>query len=170
MKTVVHPFLVLALLLGGCSSMSVSRLSPTAPGVSVAKRSSTWGEVPSYNVRGQSFNFASRYTPWDVPGNSVVAVDLLVNRDGTVRDAAVVASSGERSTDKEVVYLYRNARYSLRLAADDPAPYVVRQKVVLRPLALNAGSGVDYGRDYRPSPNYTETYNPTPMTVNGMFR
>ena len=169
MKHAFCPMLVLTLLVGGCSSLTTSRISATPAPVRVAARSSVWGEIPSYRGKGQSFQFPDQVTPTDISGSGRVAVDVLVNRDGTVRDAAIVRASGEPSADKRVVALYRAAHYSLQLRPDDPAPYVVRQTVVLRPLDWASGGGIDYS-NYHFSPNYTETYSPTPNTVNGMFR
>jgi TonB family protein len=132
-------------LLGACSSVnSASDPLPTPPpAVRITDSTTVWGKRPSYDPKGQYFIqvAAPNLHMWVrlLTHNVAATLDLLVNRDGTVQDAAVVESSGDPKTDVAVMAMYRHARYSLPLGPDAPAPYVVRQRFVSKGDA-NAGT------------------------------
>jgi TonB family protein len=173
MKRRLTVLLALPLLLGACSSFTRSIAQrPEAPApVRLADRASAWGELPSYDQAGQFFEFSVYVSPSALSGDGTVSIDLLVDRDGSVQEAAIVSSSGHRQADDIAMMLYRNARYSLRLGDGDPAPYVVSQTVVLSSVARDAAKNVDYGRDHHEGPTYTEAHSSeAPNTVHGFPR
>jgi TonB family protein len=182
MKRLLLVLPALSLLLSACSSVNqITARSSAAPApIRVADRDSAWGLRPSYDAKGQSFDLSRRNLARhrmaikdDVPIEGTATVDLLVDREGTVQDAAIVSSSGDRHVDELAIMLYRNARYSLHLKAEDPAPYVVNQTVTLRlsSVVSELPRGVDYGRDHYEAPTYAEGYSSeAPNTVNGFPR
>ncbi len=176
MKRLLPFVLALPLLLGACSSINPAgarRPAPPAP-IRIADRSTIWGELPSYDEKGQYFYHMSRLSSHQYKLDGVAVLDLLVNRDGTIQKMAVVASSGDAATDQMAMSMYRHARYSLPLEPDAPASYVVRQTIVFRNVATNNGSAYgpsDYSSsDYYPtsSPQYQNPGNSN--TVNGFVR
>jgi len=52
-------------------------------------------------------------------------MDLLVNRDGTVRDVSVVSASGDPRAIDIAVAQARQLVFQARINPNDPAPYVV---------------------------------------------
>lgn len=135
MKLHALPLLALSLLLGACSSAQ-SPKSATNPGTSPAVRTenkvTALGEFPSYDPQGQHFKLYTQRRAYEAVLEGRAMVDVIVNADGTVQDVAIFESSGDPSFDQMAIRLYKNSRYSLRLAPDDPAPYVVRQFFVTR--------------------------------------
>ena len=164
MNTKLLPLLALPVLLGACESFNMARLPQTPPPVQLASRATTWGELPTYDMKGQFFKIGPLSSLKNFPTEGTggrVTIDLLVNRDGTVRALKVTESSGDMKADRAAMELFRNARYTLKLAESDPAPYVVTQTVELK-MVVQAGErsrrGIDYGRDFHEAPAYTEGY------------
>lgn len=138
MKTKLLSFFALPVLLGACSSISqpTAQLAKTPPPVRIADKDSAWGKRPSYDDRGQYFVLSgrdlanrSRGLVGDTPLAGTATVDVLVNRDGTVRATKLVESSGMDEVDGLVVGMLQHGRYSLRLEAGDPAPHVLRRTI-----------------------------------------
>jgi TonB family protein len=128
MKLHPLPLLALACLAGGCSSVLF-------PPKFTSMVDTPWGELPHYDQKWQNFYDTKRLPPhlrndaWK--GRAKVAV--MVNRDGTVRDARLVESSGQQLIDAAILYSLQGARYTLKLAADDEAPYFVRETIKYDP-------------------------------------
>jgi TonB family protein len=98
--------------------------------------------------------------------NGITIIELLVNRDGRVQKMAVVSSSGDAATDQMAMSMYRNARYSLTLTPDAPAPYVVREIVVFKDVAAKVHPSIPDNSS--PHTTYTEGY--TTGTVAGFVK
>ena len=159
MKSKLLPLFALPFMLAGCNHVIVTQVPQTPAPVQLASRATAWGELPTYDRKGQFFVIGAPPVSRNFPADGTVTIDLLVNRDGTVRAAKVTESSGDMNADRAAIDLYRNARYTLKLADSDPAPYVVSQTVVLNLMAQDRESfrdSTDYGRDYHYGPTYTE--------------
>ena len=178
MNTKLLPLLALPLLLGACDHIIVTQLPKTPPAVRIADQDSAWGKRPSYDPSGQYLlvptlrlvsNFGSDTDA--IRHTGTTTLEMLVNRDGSVSDAKVVASSGDNVVDNTALALCRQGHYSLTLSRKDPAPYVVSH-IVLSGLVLVASTpSTDYGLSYHELPNYTEQYSSEPPnTVNGFPR
>lgn len=145
MKLPALLLVALGLLLGACSSFqspapSAKREVPTA--VRAENKITAFGEFPSYDPRGQYFKLFAALREYELGLSGHAIVDVIVNADGTVQDAAIFESSGDPEFDQMALRLYRNSRYSLRLSPGDPAPYVVRQDFTNRnTLHVNTADG-----------------------------
>jgi TonB family protein len=174
MKPILLPLLALPMLLGSCNHIIVTQVPQTPSPVQLANRDTAWGEMPTYDPKDQFFVIGTPSRFRNFPTDGTVTIDLLVNRDGTVRAVKVSESSGDMKADRAAIDLYRNARYTLKLAGSDPAPYVVTQKVVLKMVAQSSEevrNSTDYGRDYNYGPTYTEgNQTGTSNNVNGFLR
>jgi TonB family protein len=174
MPRLLPPLLVLPLLLGACATSRIAeRDSPPPAPIRLADRLSPWGELPCYDAKGQYFVQLALPGPDQFPLNGSTVVDLLVDRDGTVLEGAVIESSGSHRMDLTALTMYRHARYSLPLSHDGAAPYVVRQLVTFKSLAAKVSTSVsgDLGGGYGRSPAFTETFAPGPArSRNGYIR
>ncbi len=157
MKRLLLTVLALPFLLGACSSLKTSRAPlPTPPAaVRTADQPTVWGTLPSYSTMGQYFVplRSTRVARVNAAGQGTAVLDLLVNRDGTVKDAAIVTSSGAEKTDLAAEEMCRQARYSLPLGPDAPAPYVVRLAVTIKSRIVAQNDGPVYfnlNNDYGP--------------------
>jgi TonB family protein len=152
MKTLLLPLLALPFLLGACSSFRTARVPlPTPPAaVRIADQPSAWGTLPSYSTMGQYFVplQSSRQTRANIVPSGTAVLDVLVNHDGSVKDAAIVTSSGIEKTDLAAAEMCRQARYSLPLGPDAPAPYVVRLTVAIKNRAVAQNDSKDVGPVY----------------------
>jgi TonB family protein len=142
-----HAMVLLAIfaIQSGCSSFKPPQplSSASEKPVRAANRVTIWGDFPSYENTGHYFRLDNRRHR--IKGlNGRAVVDILVNADGTIRDAALFESSGSPEVDALALRLYRNSRYSLRLAPGLPTPHVVRQDFIVRdherepPLRIDA--------------------------------
>jgi len=126
MKPLILPVFALALLAGACSSTQSATNVP-APAKNAGTVDTHWGNLPRYTsdqgIAALSFN--PKAVPF-FPENYRVEVDLLVERDGQVRDVAVRRTSGAPAVDEVIVNRFKNSRSSLVLAPTDPAPYVIQ--------------------------------------------
>jgi len=125
----------LTLLLGACSSFRspppvAKRTVP--PAVRAENKITAFGEFPSYDPQGQYFKLLIGIREYEAGLSGRAVVDVIVNADGNVQDAAIFESSGDPEVDKMALRVYKNSRYSLRLSPGDPAPYVVRQEFAPR--------------------------------------
>ncbi len=143
MKTPLLPLVALSLVLGACSSAQSHKTAAkpaTPPPVRTENKVTAFGEFPSYDPRGQHFKLYTQRREYEVGLNGRAVVDVIVNADGTVQDVVIFESSGNDDYDQMALRLYKNSRYSLRLAPGDPAPYVVRQEFVTRRVVHTEGS------------------------------
>lgn len=151
MKTPLLPLLALSILLGACSSAQSAKTAtkPAPPPAARAESKVTsFGEFPSYDPRGQHFKLLTHRRDYEAVKEGRAVVDVIVNADGTVQDAAIFESSGDPTFDEMAIRLYKNSRYSLRLAPGDLAPYVVRQNFETRQGApLNTADGSKLSSD-----------------------
>jgi TonB family protein len=121
-------FLVSAALFLGACSTPTTRISQADnnPAVRSSNKVTKWGELPSYEPQGHHFeglkfpHFGNREI------RAEAKLDILVNPDGTVQDVTIFESCGDPSLDRALAATFKNARYSLQLGPNDPAPYVVR--------------------------------------------
>lgn len=123
----------LALLVGACSSTQSAQRQDAQP--VAAKPAGTvvteWGNLPAYST-GYKVNplaFSTRL-PTPTADYYRAEFDLLVERDGTVRDVSIHTSSEFPEADQAIAAQFRAARSRLVLAPSDPAPYVIRYTLV----------------------------------------
>jgi TonB family protein len=128
MKRLLLPLIALAFLVGACSSQPKTAAHP--PGVPpkvTGKRTTAWGELPTYDGAGHYFTHIKRpRMPGALDAPKSVTLDIVVNADGSVEDATVTASSGDLVLDRTALACLIGARYTLKLAPDNPAPFVVQ--------------------------------------------
>ncbi len=145
MKNLTMVLVAVCVMQSACSSFKPPQplSSAAAEPVRTGNRVTVWGEFPSYETTGHYFRLDNRrHRIRGLNGHAVV--DVLVNADGTIRDAAIFESSGTPEVDALALRLYKHSRYSLRLASGHPAPHVVRQDFWVRdherepPLHLDA--------------------------------
>ena len=86
--------------------------------------SSKWGELPTYSPTPEPFTIRIERSDPNLSGEAVV--DLLVERDGRVKDWHVVSSPDNHSFQRGVAVWLRDFRVGPRLAESEPAPYVLR--------------------------------------------
>lgn len=128
MKRLLLPLIALTFLVGACSSPT----QPTAqmgPPKSTGTRATAWGELPTYAPEGHTFRFSKPPRLPGVTSAKPVTLDVVVNADGSVKDATVTESCGNAFLDRTALAAFIGARYSLQLGAGDRAPYVVRQQI-----------------------------------------
>jgi len=152
------------LLLGACASAPSTGHASAAPDSAFAPKTgtlaTTWGTLPTYRHQArdlQQFKDQFSWLPAFFAGTGQTAtVDVLVNRDGTVRDVAIVKSSGDSNNDATVLSRINGVRISTTIAPGDPAPYVFRTVVTLQ---KNTGdtyaSASNYYSDH-PQTHYAE--------------
>jgi TonB family protein len=128
MKLHILPLVALSLLLGACNTTHTTARANVPPPVRAENKVTAFGEFPSYDPRGQHFKLYTQLREYEVGRKGRAVVDVIVNADGTVQDAVIFQSSGDDDYDQTALRLFKNSRYSLRLAPGDPAPYVVRQE------------------------------------------
>ena len=131
MNRYLIPLAALALMTGACSSPQTSQNAQTVPAKPVGTFMTQWGNLPAYTAdEGNPLDLNPQYLP--VPRSKYYKADfdLLVERDGTVRDVFVRDPSGFPAVDKTAAAQLKEARSRLVLAPSDPAPYVIRYTVV----------------------------------------
>jgi len=139
------------LLFDACASAPATGHTATAPDRDYAPKTgtlaTTWGRMPTYAHQSKDLRqFKDQFSrlPVFFAGiDNSATVDVLVDRDGTVRDVAVVRSSGDTDKDVSVRARLEGVRITTKIAPGDPAPYVFRTGVTLQ---KNPGdpSGGDY--------------------------
>lgn len=157
MKKLPLVLLATCMLLAACSSFKSPQPESSAATqpVRIGTLVTVWGEFPSYETRGHYFQLYTR-RPTDTALSGQAVVDILINADGTVRDAAIFESSGDPEVDALAVRLYKASRYSLRLAHGQAAPHVVRQGFFINtrerePLRIDATNYGSLGPHVTPS-------------------
>lgn len=136
MKTWLLALAALPFVAGACSNTTASLPPQTVSAVPAGTLQTAWGVLPTYRAEnGKSGPFA--FSPKSLRNVSapvelsaedtfVVVLDVLVNRDGSVRDVKVQTSSGTTRVDHFTMNRLVGAKSLLQLAATDPAPYVIR--------------------------------------------
>jgi len=126
------PLATLVLLVGACSSTKSAQNAPPVPAHPAGTFVTQWGTLPAYTTSGKvnPLVFTSLGFPTPTANYYRGEFDLLVERDGTVRDVFIRKSSDFPDTDKEIAAKLQAARSRLVLAPSDPAPYVIRYTLV----------------------------------------
>ena len=161
------------LLLCACTSAPSTGHASTTDRSAYATKTGTlataWGQLPTYGHQpGDLRQFKDQFSwlPVFFAGiDNSATVDVLVNRDGTVRDVAIVRSSGDPDKDSSVLSRISGVRITTNIAPGDPAPYVFRTVV-----ALQKNPGDSSSLDYY---SYTSPQGQDPgnsNTVNGFVR
>lgn len=127
-----------ALLLGACtSSQSLGHTSAAGSNGYAQKTgelATTWGKLPTYSLQPtdlRQFKDQFSWLPVFFAGiDNTALVDVLVDRDGTVRDVSIIESSGDPEKDSTVQPRLAGVRIMTKIAPKDPAPYVLRTLVV----------------------------------------
>jgi len=138
---------LLTLLASGCAS---TKTQPTAAGAESEFASGTglcaspWGDLPTYTQPGPPALAQMPRGGSQPDYDGSVVVDILVNRDGTVRDVAIVKSSGNDAVDDAALARARAFRYLAKIHPDDPAPYVVPAITIRFSGASGPGQPVSY--------------------------
>ena len=125
MQRSLLPLVALTLLLGACSSTQSAKNTQPLPAQIIGTVETPWGEMPTYKFKGHAFVLNPDRAQAPLLAG-VVVVDVLVERDGTVRDVFVRNASGYPVVDSLVVARFKDSRSRLVLAPTDPAPYVIR--------------------------------------------
>jgi len=128
------------LLLGACASVPSTSHASAAPDSGYALKTGTlassWGQLPTYGHQNKDLrqfkDQFSRLPAFFAGFGNSATVDVLVNRDGTVRDVAIVKSSGDPDKDATVRSKINGVRITTSIAPGDPAPYVFRTVVTLQ--------------------------------------
>jgi hypothetical protein len=138
MKRLLPALLALPLLLGACAS--TGEIPPEAASGNnhyvrpIGLLATAWGNLPTYSLQPADLRqFRSRFSwmpVWMAGIDNAAKVDLLVNRDGTVRDVSILVSSGDAGKDSTVRARLDGVRITTKIAPEDPAPYVLRTVVV----------------------------------------
>ncbi len=170
MKLLLLPLLAAGVLLSACSSFrppDETASLPATPPVSAGNKVTVWGELPSYEDGGHYFKNLQRANLTE-PFRGHVVLDLKVDAKGWVTDTAIFESSGNDVVDRAMLNVHKKARYTLRLGPDDPAPYVVRYKVVVsasgpptgeRRSSIMIGNPNELGGPRAPTQDYSTSRN-----------
>jgi hypothetical protein len=133
MKTWLLALVALPFVAGACSNTTASLPPKTLTAVSAGTLQTAWGPLPTYQAENgrAPFRFdrsriANLAAPAELREGDKVVLDVLVNRDGTIRDVKVQTSSGTTKVDHFTMNRFVGAKSQLLLAANDPAPYVIR--------------------------------------------
>lgn len=116
---------VLLCLLAGCTTAS---LAPV-PAVPLGEDTTPWGVLPRYEqgrLRTKSTGSLRRVSP--PPGQAVA--DVLVDRDGTIRDIRILEATSSGVASAALAMLSDSAYPPL--PPDGPERYVVRQTFVVK--------------------------------------
>lgn len=149
MKRLILPLIALTFLLGACSSPTKpTAQKPGGPPISTGKRATAWGELPTYDQAGHRFSFVRKPKYVGLDGAKPVTLDVVVNGDGSVKDATVTESSGNTLLDRTALECFVGAHYSLQLGARDAAPYVVRQQMKFTKEEVSHFSYLDNGQSF----------------------
>lgn len=129
MKRLIPPLFALVSLLGACSSTPSALNTQPVPAKSAGTADTRWGSLPAYTAdRANPILLDPQAMPAPQRAYSV-KVNLLVERDGTVRDVEGRKTSGIPGVDAALVAKFKGARSRLILAPSDTAPYVISYTV-----------------------------------------
>jgi hypothetical protein len=155
MKRYLLPLAALALLAGACSSPTASSSFSAQPvaAIPAGTLKTAWGELPTYKADGDAFPFVlGAKRPWRPPelrSDDAAVLDVLVDRDGSIRDVKVHTSSGIEAVDRFAINHYVGAHSRLQVAATDPAPYVIRQTFRIQETPVASGGSVSRNDTYQ---------------------
>jgi hypothetical protein len=153
-----------ALMLGACASAPSTGHASAAPDSGYAPKTgtlaTTWGQLPTYGHQSKDLRqFKDQFSMLPAFfagfGNSAT-VDVLVNRDGTVRAFAIVKSSGDPDKDASVRYLLNDVRITTKIAPTDPAPYVFRTVVTFKKNSGESNTSASNNYVDHPQTHYAE--------------
>lgn len=113
--------------LAGCETTSVA--PPAAP-IVLGTETTPWGVLPRYAQGHLKPN--SNFRPGGAPPPGKVVADVLVEREGKVREVAIVEADGAPGAAKAAYAMLMSGSY-LPLPADGPELYVVRQTIEIKP-------------------------------------
>lgn len=117
-----------AFWLGACTSSQQFGGKTSGNGDGYARRTgvlaTAWGDLPTYQVELRQLPVHRAPPPRGL--NGTVTMDLLVDRDGSVKEMAIVQSSGDARIDHTVQSEFVGARFATKIAPGDPAPYAFR--------------------------------------------
>ncbi|HYC70064.1 MAG TPA: energy transducer TonB [Opitutaceae bacterium] len=114
---------------------------PPQPPVALGEDSTPWGVLPRYEARmrpGSWFNRGGTSAP------GTVVADVLVERDGKVREVKIIEVVGSALTARQALATLKDSRYA-PLPPDGPELYVVRQIIETKAGPRSAISGGTYG-------------------------
>jgi hypothetical protein len=120
MRPILLPLLALALMAGACTTTSISRTPAYRTGIVFSK----WGELPTYSPTPNPVAVRLERSDPDLSGEAVV--DLLLDRDGHVKDWDVVSSEDDHAFQRGIAVWVRDLRVGPRLAASEPDRHVLR--------------------------------------------
>ena len=131
MNRYLIPLAALALMTGACSSPQTSQNAQPVPAHPAGTAVTQWGSLPIYTAdEGNPLVLNPQHLPVPRADYYKADFDLLVERDGTVRDVFVRNPSGFPAVDETAAAQFKEARSRLVLAPSDPAPYVIRYTLV----------------------------------------
>jgi len=126
MTRFVLPLAALVLLVGACSSTQSALNTQSVPAKPAGTVETRWGSMPAYTSdKGSPILLDPQGIPAPLRGYSM-KLDLLVDRDGTVREVDVRKTTSMPDVDAAIAAKFKKARSRLVLAPSDPAPYVIR--------------------------------------------
>jgi len=149
----------LALLVGACSSPQTSQKAQPVPAQRAGTFATLWGDLPTYTTGYKANPLVLNSPRLLTPAADYYRgeFDLLVERDGTVRDVAIRQASDFPEADQAIAAQFQAARSRLVLAPSDPAPYVIRYTLVRNTELVQAridtplyASSRDHPDFYRP--------------------
>lgn len=142
------PLAALALLAGACSSTQTSQNAQPAPARPAGTVVTQWGTLPAYTAGdgGNPLDLNPKHLPVPRANYYQAEFDLLVERDGTVRDVFVRNPSALPAVDKTAAAKFKEARSRLVLSPSDPAPYLIQYTLVRKtePAFVLNGAPLQY--------------------------
>jgi len=147
--------LAFSVFAGACSSPQSAFNAKPVPAQPAGIMVTQWGSLPAYTTgtKENPLVLNSAQLPTPTADYYRGDFDLLVERDGTVRDVSIRQSSAFPDADKAIAAKFQAARSRLALASSDQAPYVIRYTVVRnRELARN-DTYIYTTADYSPGNN-----------------
>jgi len=127
-RFMILPLFALAFLAGACSSPQSAKKSPSPQAKAAGTVETHWGNLPAYtSEQGKgALVFDKEAIRLPVVAAYHVKVDLLVDRDGRIKDVAVRESSGVPEIDAIVAQRFKQSRSRMVLDPTDAAPYVLQ--------------------------------------------
>ncbi len=127
-------------LLGACASTQAPGHASVSSGAGYAHKTgelvTAWGKLPTYSHQSTDLRqFKAQFSrlPAFFAGiENTATVDVLVNRDGTVRDVAIIKGSGYLDKDASVKDRLEGVHLTTKIAPEDAAPYVFRTVVTFQ--------------------------------------
>jgi hypothetical protein len=155
------PALLLAatLLVAGCVTEQPPT-PPATPPTALGSDTTPWGVLPRYEgARLRPKTGFSRTAP---PAPGEVVADVLVEREGKVREVKIVEVNGSAATARTALAMLQSGTYE-PLPADGPELYVVRQTIVLKTDSRSSIPSVSSGADGGGNSNMPANQAPPPV-------